>query len=86
MERLFIVCTFDCSFEYYEETIVNFVMEYGDGVVIDYDLNRSNDHKSHCFYNVKSLKAFAEILDTPFASEWDKENNCKYIVYKPEII
>ena len=60
--------------------------EYWDGVVIDYDLNRSNDHKSHCFYNVKSLKAFAEILDTPFASEWDKENNCKYIVYKPEII
>ena len=60
--------------------------EYWDGVAIDYDLNRSNDHKSHCFYNVKSLKPFAEILDTPFASEWDKENNCKYIVYKPEII
>jgi len=60
--------------------------EYGDGVVIDYDLNISNDRKSHCFYNVKSLKAFAEILDTPFAREWDKENNCKDIVYKFELI
>ena len=60
---------FDCSFEYYEETIEKFVNEYADVVVIDYDLNKSNDHKSHCFYNVKSLKAFAEILYTPFAGE-----------------
>ena len=52
MEKLFIVCTFDCSFEYYEETIEKFVKEYGDGVVIDYDLNKINDHKSHSFYNV----------------------------------
>ena len=41
MEKLFIVCTFDCSFEYYEETIEKFVKEYGDGVVIDYDLTKS---------------------------------------------
>ena len=58
MEKLFIVCTFDCSFEYYEETIEKFVKEYGDGVVIDYDLNKINDHKSHSFYNVTSLDAF----------------------------
>ena len=49
MEKLFIVCTFDCSFEYYEETIEKFVKEYGDGVVIDYDLNKINDNKSHSF-------------------------------------
>ena len=54
MEKLFIVCTFDCSFEYYEETIEKFVNEYADLVVIDYDLNKINDHKSHCFYNVIS--------------------------------
>ena len=84
MEKLFIVCTFDCSFEYYEETIEKFVKEYGDGVVIDYDLNKINDHKSHSFYNVTSLEAFAKILDNPFAREWDKANNCKDIVYKLE--
>ncbi len=77
MEKLFIVCTFDCSFEYYEETIEKFVKEYGDGVVIDYDLNKINDHKSHSFYNVTSLEAFA-------TREWDKANNCKDIVYKLE--
>ena len=58
MEKLFIVCTFDCSFEYYEETIEKFVREYGDGVVIDYDLNKINEHKSHSFYNVINLEAF----------------------------
>ena len=84
MERLFIVCTFDCSFEQYEETIEKFVKEYGDGVVIDYNLNKINDHKSHSFYNVTSLEAFAKILDNPFAREWDKANNCKDIVYKLE--
>ena len=69
-----------------EETIEKFVNEYGDGVVIDYDLNKINDHKSHSFYNVISLQAFVEIFDTPFAREWDKENNGKDIVYKFEII
>ena len=62
MEKLFIVCTFDCSFEYYEETIEKFVNDYGDGVVIDYDLNKINDHKSHSFYNVKSLKLLPNYL------------------------
>ena len=77
---------FDCSFEYYEETIEKFVNEYADVVVIDYDLNKTNDHKSHSFYNVISLKAFAEILYTPFARQWDKENNAKDVVYKLELI
>ena len=86
MEELFIVCTFDCSFEDYEETIEKFVNEFGVGVVIDFDLNTINDHKSHSFYNVISLKAFDEIVDTPFARGWDKENNCKDIVYKLELI
>ena len=82
IEKLFIVCAFDCSFEYYEETIEKFVKEYGDEVVIDYDLNKNNDHKLHSLYNVTSLKAFAKILDNPFAREWDKANNCKDIVYR----
>ena len=49
MDRIFIACTFDCSFEYYKETIEKFLKEYGDGVVIDYDLNKINNHKSHPF-------------------------------------
>ena len=78
--KIIFVCPFDCSFEYYEETIKKFVKEYGDGVVINYDLNKINEHKSHSFYKVTTLEAFAEILDNPFAREWDKKNNCKNTV------
>ena len=49
MQKLFIVCTFDCSFQYYEETVDQWVKEQGDGIVIDYDLVKINDHKSHSF-------------------------------------
>ena len=38
MEKLFIVCTFDCSFQYYEETVEQWVKEQVDGIVIDYEL------------------------------------------------
>ena len=38
MEKLFIVCTFDCSFQYYKETVEQWVKKQGDGIVIDYEL------------------------------------------------
>ena len=60
--------------------------EYGDIVVSDYDLNKINDHKAHSFYNVTSVEAFIEALDTSFAKEWDKEKNCKDLVYKLELV
>ena len=82
MEKLFIICTFDCSFQYYEETVDQWVKEQGDGIVLDYDLVKINDYKSHSFYTVSSLEDFAKMLDT----EWDKANNCKDIVYKLEIV
>jgi len=42
--------------------------------------------KSHSFYTVSSLEEFAKMLDTEWAREWDKANNCKDIVYKLEIV
>ena len=86
MEKLFIICTFDCSFQYYEETVDQWIKEQGDGIVSDYDLVKINDHKSHSFYTVSSLEEFTEILDTEWAREWDKANNCKDIVCKPSAV
>ena len=86
MEKLFIICTFDGSFQYYEETIDQWVKEQGDGIVLDYDLVKINDHKSHSFYTVSSLEEFAKMLDIERAREWDKANNSKYIVYKLEVV
>ena len=86
MQKLFIVCTFDCSFQYYEETIDQWVKEQGDGTFIDYDLVKVNDYKSQYFYSVSSLEEFAKMLDTNWAKECDKANNCKDIVYKLELV
>ena len=86
MEKLFIVCTFNCSFEYYEKTIQRWVKEQGEGIVIDYELVKINDHKSHSFYTVSGLEEFLELLNTEWAREWDKANNCKDIVYKLELV
>ncbi len=86
MEKLFIICSFDCSFQYYEETFKQWVKEQGEGIVIDYELIKINDHKSHSFYTVSSLKEFIIMLDTKWAREWDKANNCKDIIYKMQLV
>ena len=86
MKKLFIICTFDCSFQYYEETVQQQVKEQGDGIVLDYDLLKINDYKSHSFYAVSNLEEFTEMLDTEWAREQDKANNCKDIVYKLELV
>ena len=86
MEKLFIICTSDCSFQYYEKTIQQWVKEQGEGIVIDYELVKIDDHKSHSFYTVSSLEEFSEMLNTEWAREWDKANNCKDRVYKIELV
>ena len=86
MEKLFIICTFDCSFHYYKETVKQWVKEKGEGIVIDYELIKINDHKSHSFYTVSSLREFLNMLDTEWAREWDKANNCRDIIYKIQLV
>ena len=77
MEKLFIVCTFDCSFQYYKETVEQWVKEQGNRVVMDYDLVKINDHKSHSFYTVSSLKDFAKMLDSEWARDGIKRITAK---------
>ena len=86
MQKLFIVCNFDYPYKYFKETIEQWVKEQADGIVIDYGLVKINDHKSHSFYTVSSLEEFAKMLDTYWAKEWDKANNCEDIVYKLELV
>ena len=86
MEKLFIIFTFDGSFQYYEETVQHWVKEQGDGIVIDYDLVKINEHKSHSFYKVSSLKDFSKMLNNEWVRDLDKANNYKDIVYKLELV
>ena len=55
MEKLFIICTFDYSFQYYEQTVRQWVKEQGEEIVIDYELVKINNNKSHPFYTVSSV-------------------------------
>ena len=86
MEKLFIICTFHCSFQYYEQTVKQWVKEQGEGIVIDYELVKINNNKSHSFYTVSSVEDFLRMLDTEWAREWDIANNCKDIVYKLQLV
>ena len=86
MEKLFIICTFDCSFQYYEQTVKQWVKEQGEGIVIDYELVKINNNKSHSFYTVSSVEDFLRMLDTEWAREWDIANNCEDIVYTLQLV
>ena len=86
MEKLFIICTFDCSFQYYEQTVKQWVKEQGEGIVIDYELVKINNNKSHSFYTVSSVEDFLRMLDTEWAREWDMANNYKEIVYNNQLV
>ena len=73
------------------ETIINVNklsngLKNKEGIVLDYELVKINDNKSHSFYTVTSLDAFAKMLDTEWAREWDKANNCKDVVYKIDLV
>ena len=86
MEKLFIICTFDCSFQYYEQTVKQWVKEKGEGIVIDYELVKLIIINSQSFYTVSSVEDFSRMLDTEWAREWDMANNCKDIVYKLQLV
>ena len=62
------------------------MQEEGDGIVIDYELVKINDNKSHYFNTVSNTEDFSGIMNTECAREWDKANNCKGIVYKLQLI
>ena len=60
--------------------------EQGEGIFIDYELIKINDHKSHSFYTVSRLEEFIIMLDIECARKWDKANNFKDIIYKMQLV
>ena len=86
MKNLFIFCTFDCSFQFHKETFQQWEKEKGFGIVIDYDLEKINDQKSHFFFIDSIFNYFSMVFDIEQARERYKAKNCKDIVYKLEIV
>ena len=43
-------------------------------------------NKSHLLINCTDLKKLGPEMESPFAKEWDKKNNCKDTVYSIELV
>ena len=54
--------------------------------VTDYEFVKVNDHKSHLLINCTNLEKLGAEMESPFAKEWDKKNNCKDVVYSIELV
>ena len=52
LEKLFIFCIFDRYFQNFKKKVWQWVKEQIDGIIIDYDLVKINEHKFHPFYTV----------------------------------
>ena len=77
---------FDCSFQHFKKKVWQWVKEQIDGIIIDYDLVKINEHKSHPFYTILRLEDFLMTLNIEQGMEWNKAYNCNNIVYKLELI
>jgi len=45
-----------------------------------------NEHKSHLLMNCTDLEKLGTEMQSPFAKEWDKKNNCKDAVYSIKLV
>ena len=82
-----IISTFSCTFEEFKNDVTNlFLEEMCKEFVTDYEFVKVNDHKSHLLINCTDLEKLGEEMESPFAKEWDKKNNCKDTVYAIELV
>ena len=52
----------------------------------DYEFVKVNEHKSHLLMNCTDLEKLGAEMESPFAKEWDKKNNCRDTVYSIELV
>ena len=82
-----IISTFRCTFEEIKNDVTNlFVEEMCKEFVTDYEFVKVNNHKSHLLIYCTDLEKLVAEMESPFAKEWDKKNNCKDNVYAIELV
>ena len=82
-----IISTFSCTFEEFKNDVTNlFLEEMCKEFVTYYEFVKVNDHKSHLLMNCTDLEKLGSEMESPFAKEWDKKNNCKDTVYSIELV
>ena len=82
-----IISPFSCTFEEFKNDVTTlFLEEMCKEFVTDYEFVKVNEHKSHLLMNCTDLEKLGAEMDSPFAKEWDKKNNCKDTVYSIELV
>ena len=77
-----IISTFSCTFEEFKNDVTTlFLEEMCKEFVTDYEFVKVNEHKSHLLMNCTDSE-----MQSPFAKEWDKKNNCKDAVYSIKLV
>ena len=53
---------------------------------MNYEFVKVNENKSHLLMNSTYLEKLGGEMESPFAKEWDKKNNCKDVVYSIKLV
>ena len=82
-----IISTFSCTFDEFKNDVTTlFLEEMCQEFVTDYEFVKVNEHKSHLLMNCIDLEKLDAEMESPFAKEWDKKNNCKDTVYSIKLV
>ena len=82
-----IISTFSCTFDEFKNDVTTlFLEEMCKEFVTEYEFVKVNEHKSHLLMNCTDLEKLGAEMESPFAKEWDKKNNCKDAVYSIELV
>ena len=79
--------TFSCTFDEFKNDVTTlFLEEMCKEFVTNYEFVKVNEHKSHLLMNCTDLVKLGAEMESPFAKEWDKKNNCKDTVYSMKLV
>ena len=84
--NVLIISTFSCTFEEFKTDVSGFITAMGQEVVSEYEFVKVNEHKSDLLMNCTDLEKLDAEMQSPFAKEWDKKNNCKDAVYSIKLV
>ena len=76
-----IISTFSYKFEEFKNDVSKLFLEE----IFKYFV-KVNEHKSNLLMNCTDLEKLGAEMESPFAKEWDKKNNCKDTVYSIELV
>ena len=76
-----IISTFSCTFEEFKNDVTTLFLEE-----MCKEFVKVNEHKSHLLMKCTDLGKLGAEMESPFAKEWDKKNNCKDTVYSIKLV